>query len=175
MKIRLKELHTGYALEKRVSKLSPKQRAISIIALTLVGVFLITFLFSAIGILPFDAIAARVSTGLFGGGKNYPVAVESDTVINMGIIGDNVLLLTDKMIIVYDTNGNVVFSEKHSFSRPAFTINDNRGVVFDRNEIYRIENYRMSVKDFELLAFAYILDIDLNLLKKEILEGEIID
>lgn len=49
------------------------------------------------------------------------------------------------------------------------------GVVFDRNEIYRIENYRMSVKDFELLAFAYILDIDLNLLKKEILEGEIID
>ena len=133
MKIRLKELNTGYALEKRVSKLSKEQRAISIIALTLVGVFLITFLFSAIGILPFDAIAARVSTVLFGGGKNYPVAVESDTVINMGIIGDNVLLLTDKMIVVYDTNGNIVFSEKHSFSRPAFTINNNKGVVFDRN------------------------------------------
>ena len=32
MKIRLKELNTGYALEKRVSKLSPKQKAISIIA-----------------------------------------------------------------------------------------------------------------------------------------------
>lgn len=133
MKIRLKELNTGYALEKRVSKLSPKQRAISIIALTLVGVFLITFLFSAIGILPFDAIAARVSTGLFGGGKNYPVAVESDTVINMGIIGDNVLLLTDKNIFVYDSNGNIVFTEKHTFSRPAFKINENRGVVFDRN------------------------------------------
>ena len=39
MKIRLKELNTGYALEKRVKKLSPKQRAISIIALTLVSVF----------------------------------------------------------------------------------------------------------------------------------------
>ncbi len=133
MKIKLKELNTGYALEKRVSKLSPKQRAISIIALTLVGVFLVTFLFSAIGILPFDAIAARVSTTLFGGGKNYPVAVESDTVINMGIIGDNVLLLTDKNVVVYDSNGNIVFTEKHTFSRPAFTINENKGVVFDRN------------------------------------------
>ncbi|MBR6552827.1 MAG: hypothetical protein IKT89_08325, partial [Clostridia bacterium] len=133
MKIKLKELNTGYALEKRVSKLSPKQRAISIIALTLVGVFLITFLFSAIGILPVDAITARISTGLFGGGKNYPVAVESDTVINMGIIGDNVLLLTDKNVVVYDPNGNMVFTEKHTFSRPAFTINENKGVVFDRN------------------------------------------
>ncbi len=133
MKIRLKELNTGYALEKRVSKLSPKQRAISIIALTLVAVFFITFLFSAIGILPFDAISARISSSLFGGGKNYPVAVESDAVINMGIIGDNVLLLTDKNIVVYDPNGNVVFTEKHTFSRPAFTINENKGVVFDRN------------------------------------------
>ena len=41
------------------------------------------------------------------------------------------------------------------------------GIEFDRNEIYRIENYRMSVKDFELIAFATVLDIDLNSLKKE--------
>lgn len=44
------------------------------------------------------------------------------------------------------------------------------GVVFDRNEIYRIENYRMTVKDFELIAFATVLDIDLNSLKKEMNE-----
>ena len=41
------------------------------------------------------------------------------------------------------------------------------GIEFDRNEIYRIENYRMSVKDFELIAFSIVLDIDLNSLKKE--------
>lgn len=133
MKLKLKELNTGYALEKRVSKLSPKQRAISIIALTLVGVFLITFLFSAVEILPFDAISARVSTGLFGGGKNYPVAIESDAVINMDIIGENVIVLTEKNFIVYDSNGNVVFTEKHTFSRPAISINEKKGVVFDRN------------------------------------------
>lgn len=133
MKLRLKELNTGYAIEKRVSKLSPKQRAISIISLTLVAVFLITFMFSAIGILPFDAISARISTGILGGGKNYPVAVESDSVINIGIIGDNVLVLTDKNFTVFDSNGSVVYNEKHTFSRPAFSVNENKGVVFDRN------------------------------------------
>ena len=133
MKIRLKDLNTGYALEKRVKKLSPKQRAISIIALTLVSVFLITFLFSAIGVLPLDAISARISTGLFGGGKNYPFTIESDDVVNMGVIGENLLVLTDKAVSVYDTNGNLTFSEKHTFSRPAFSVNENKGVVFDRN------------------------------------------
>ena len=77
MKIKLKELNTGFVLEKKVKKLSPKQRAISIVALTLVAVFLVTFLFSAMGILPYDAISARISTGLFGGGKNLGCNVPS--------------------------------------------------------------------------------------------------
>lgn len=46
------------------------------------------------------------------------------------------------------------------------------GIEFDRNEIYRIENARMSVKDFELIAFATVLDIDLNSLKNIILDTE---
>ncbi len=46
------------------------------------------------------------------------------------------------------------------------------GIEFDRNEIYRIENARMSVKDFELIAFAAVLDIDLNSLKQIILDTE---
>ena len=133
MKLRLKELNTGYSLERKVSRLSPKQRAVSIIALTLVAVFLVTFIVSAIGILPLDAISARISTGLFGGGKNYPVAIESDSVINMGVIGNNLLILTDENLMVYDSNGNVVFTENHTFSRPAISINEKKGVVFDRN------------------------------------------
>ncbi len=133
MKLRLKELNTGYSIEKSVSRLSPKQRAVSVIALTLVGVFLITFIFSAIGILPLDAISARISTGLFGGGKNYPFSIESDDVVNMGVIGDSFLVLTDKNVSVYDKNGNLAFTEKHTFSRPAFSVNDNKAVVFDRN------------------------------------------
>lgn len=40
------------------------------------------------------------------------------------------------------------------------------GINFERNEIYRIENYKKSVKDFELVAFCIVLDIDFNELKK---------
>ena len=42
------------------------------------------------------------------------------------------------------------------------------GIEFDRNEIYRIENSKMSVIDFELIAFGIVLDLDLNKLKKVI-------
>lgn len=47
------------------------------------------------------------------------------------------------------------------------------GIEFDRNEIYRIEHQRMTVKDFELIAFATVLDIDLNELKNIILESDL--
>ena len=39
------------------------------------------------------------------------------------------------------------------------------GVYLHRNEIYRIENNLMFIKDFELAAIAEVLNIDLNKLK----------
>lgn len=39
------------------------------------------------------------------------------------------------------------------------------GVEMNRNEIYRIENNKMIVKDFELVAFCIVLDINFNDLK----------
>ena len=44
------------------------------------------------------------------------------------------------------------------------------GIEFDRNEIYRIENFRMSVKDFELIALASVLEIDFNDIKNIIID-----
>lgn len=40
------------------------------------------------------------------------------------------------------------------------------GIAMSRNEIYRIENNKMSIKDFELIAFCKILDINFDDLKK---------
>ena len=40
------------------------------------------------------------------------------------------------------------------------------GVYLDRGEIRLIENNDLMLKDFELVAIAKILDLDLNLLKK---------
>ena len=39
------------------------------------------------------------------------------------------------------------------------------GVAMSRNEIYRIEKNKMIVKDFELVAFCIVLDINFNDLK----------
>lgn len=45
------------------------------------------------------------------------------------------------------------------------------GVELGRNEIYRIENNMMIVKDFELIALALVLDIDLNIFKDIFLDS----
>ena len=39
------------------------------------------------------------------------------------------------------------------------------GIEMSRNELYRIENNKMIVKDFELVAFCIVLDINFNDLK----------
>ena len=39
------------------------------------------------------------------------------------------------------------------------------GINLSQTEIYRIEENKMSVKDFELIGLAKILNIDLNTLK----------
>ena len=38
-------------------------------------------------------------------------------------------------------------------------------VYIDRNQLYMLEHNQLLIKDFELLAIAKILDIDLNKLK----------
>ena len=40
------------------------------------------------------------------------------------------------------------------------------GVAISRNELYRIENNLMIIKDFELVAFCIVLDINLGELKE---------
>ena len=40
-----------------------------------------------------------------------------------------------------------------------------QGIYLDGNEIYRIEENKLLVKDFELIGIAKALDIDLNKLK----------
>ena len=40
------------------------------------------------------------------------------------------------------------------------------GIEMSRNELYRIENNLMIVKDFELVAFCIVLDINFNDIKE---------
>ena len=43
---------------------------------------------------------------------------------------------------------------------------DTYGIYINTDELLRIEKNQLLVKDFELIAIAQILDIDLNQLKK---------
>ncbi len=45
------------------------------------------------------------------------------------------------------------------------------GIELDRFELYKIETFKKSVKDFELIALCIILDIELEELKKQIEEA----
>ena len=40
-----------------------------------------------------------------------------------------------------------------------------RGISIDRQKIYMIENNKILIKDFELIAIFKVLDADLNILK----------
>lgn len=44
---------------------------------------------------------------------------------------------------------------------------DLMGIELDRFELYKIENSKTSVKDFELIALCIVLDIDFNELKEK--------
>lgn len=41
-----------------------------------------------------------------------------------------------------------------------------RGISIDRYKLYKIENNKISIKDFELIATFEILDADMNILKE---------
>ena len=45
---------------------------------------------------------------------------------------------------------------------------DTYGIYINTDELLRIEKNQLLVKDFELIAIAQILDIDLNQLKKNL-------
>ncbi len=42
-----------------------------------------------------------------------------------------------------------------------------RGIIVDRSYIYRIEKQKSIIKDYELVAIAKILDIDINNYKND--------
>lgn len=103
------------------------------IALTLVLVFAVLYLASAVGILPAEAVSARVGSFFTGGMRNYPVSIVSGSVVNMKTIGNNLCVLTDKEIGVYSPAGKKVWSSAHTYSKPALFVRGDRGVVFDRS------------------------------------------
>jgi hypothetical protein len=103
-----------------------------IIAGILVAVFVFVYILSSVGIIPFDALSARFSSFVLQDSDNFPMIVNTDSTINKAVIGDNILILTTENFSVYSQSGKLIYTQPHSFSSPAISINGDKGVVFDR-------------------------------------------
>lgn len=129
-KLKFKELNSGYEVsKKKPSALSKKQRAAIIVFAALAAAFVATYAASALGVLPLEALTARI----FGGVKNYKLSLDSDSVVNIKNLGDGLLVLTDKSATLYGSDGKEVYTAVHSFSKPAMSVNGKKAAVFDRN------------------------------------------
>lgn len=127
-KLKLTELNSGYEVVAKKES-SPKKKALRITAVALIAAFAVTFVAAYVGVLPLDAVSARI----FGGTADYSVALETDSVVNIKNLGDSILVLTDKSAVVYGKNGKAVYEALHSFTKPAVSVDGGNAVVFDRS------------------------------------------
>lgn len=132
MKVKLTELNTGYKGEKKVSRLTEKNRAKIIISLTLVVVFLVTFVLSSVGIIPLDALVLKAKVSVTGSNERFPLSVNTESTLVTEIMGDNVILLTTESVVIYSQNGKQLLNQPHVYVKPAISLNDDKAVVFDR-------------------------------------------
>lgn len=103
-----------------------------IIVITLICVFVFTFLLNSIGIIPVDALLLRARVSISGNEERFPIAVNSESVLVTDIIGDNIVILTTENVVIYSPNGKQLLNQPHVYAKPGIAINGNRAVVFDR-------------------------------------------
>ncbi len=132
MKVKFTELNSGYRGERRESFINKQNKSVITIALTLIAVFCVVFVLSSTGVLPLDALLLRAKVGLSGDDERYPLAINTDSTLDVDIIGESVVILTTENVSVYSPNGRLTFSEPHVFAKPGISVNGDRAVVFDR-------------------------------------------
>ncbi len=132
LKVKLTELNSGFTGYGKVPRFSRKTQSKMIIAGVLVAVFVFVYLLSSVGIIPFDALSSRFSSFILQDADNFPMDVNTDSTIITTSVGDNILILTTENFSVYSQSGKLVYTQPHSFSSPAVSVNGDKGVVFDR-------------------------------------------
>lgn len=134
MKLKLTELNSGYEGYGKIPRFSEKTKSKMIIAGVLVGVFILVYILSTVGIIPLDAISARVTTFVTNNSEKFPIQTNTNSTIAIKNIGDNILILTTENFVVFSQNGKEVYNQPHSFASPAVSINGDKAVVFDRGD-----------------------------------------
>ena len=132
MKIKFTEINSGYEGERKVSRFSPQTRSKAIIVGVLAAVFVFVYILSSVGVIPLSALFLKAKVAVSGNDERFPVAVNTESVLNSDIIGENIILLTTENVVVYSPNGKEVFSQPHVYAKPGISVNGENAVVFDR-------------------------------------------
>lgn len=133
VKVKFKELNSGYEGAKRVSRFSKKTHSKMIIAAVLVVLFLTVFILSDFGIIPLTAVTARAKAFVSHDSDNFPIVTNSDSTLNIKVLDDKILVLTTENFSVYSSHGKLSLSQPHNFADPAVSVNGSKAVVFDRS------------------------------------------
>ena len=132
MKVKFTELNSGYEGERRVSRVSRKNKSKALIAGVLVVAFVFVYILSSVGLIPIDAIFVRAKTSISGDGERFPILINTESTLNTDIIKDNIIILTTENVSVYSPKGKLVYSQPHVYAKPGISVNDDKAVVFDR-------------------------------------------
>ena len=132
MKVKFTELNSGYEGERRESRFSKKTKAKIIIASALVVAFITVLVLSLVGVIPMDALLIRIRVALSGEDKNFPITVNTDSIVTNDIMNDGLILLTSQNVILYDSKGRENYTVSHIYSKPGISVNEDRAIVFDR-------------------------------------------
>lgn len=132
MKIKFTEIKSGYEGERTVSRFSPKTRSKAIIVGVLAAVFVFVYILSSVGVIPLGALFLKAKVAVSGDDERYPIAVNTESILDSDIIGENIVLLTTENVVVYSPNGKESFSQPHIYAKPGISVNGDKAVVFDR-------------------------------------------
>jgi WD40 repeat protein len=132
MKVKFTELNSGYEGESKVSRFSAKTKAKIIIAAVLVVAFITVLVLSLVGVIPMDALLIRIRVALTGEDENFPISVNTDSLVSTDIMNDGLILLTSENVILYDSKGREKYTVSHVYSKPGMSVNDENAIVFDR-------------------------------------------
>lgn len=132
MKVKFTELNSGYKGEHRVSRFNGESRGKMIISLTLLSAFVFVLLLSWVGVIPITALFTRAKVGLSGTNDRLPISTNTESTIDMDVIGDCIAVLTTENITVYSSEGKMLYTQPHIYSKPGISVNGKKAVVFDR-------------------------------------------
>jgi len=77
----------------------------------------------------------------FGSGDGFPVSVSTSEKSRLLSVGGDTALLGDSSLMLYKSNGKLLFERQHEFSEPAIAASTSRILVYDRGHTgVRIDN-----------------------------------